>query len=126
MSHSPPSIRFVLDEDVPGSVWQAVQDHNARGVYLLDVIQVGRLPALPKGTTDPDLLCWAEQDGRVIVSRDRKTMSGHYADHLAAGRHSAGVLIISPTRMDDLIAQLALIAHADVPADWFDRLDFFP
>src|SRR5438132_10702867 len=111
MSQAPPSIRFVLDEDVPGAVGQAIQDHNARGSYLLDAVQVGRLATLPKGTTDADLLIWAEQEGRVIVSRDRKTMTGHYADHLVAGRHSAGVLIISPTRIDDLIAQLALIAH---------------
>jgi Domain of unknown function (DUF5615) len=126
MSQAAPSIRFVLDEDVPAAVWQAVQDHNARGAYPLEVVQVGRLAALPKGTRDADLLIWAEQEGRVIVSRDRKTMTGHYADHLSAGRHSAGVLIISPTRMDDLIAQLALIAHTDGPSDWFDRIDSYP
>jgi hypothetical protein len=45
---------------------------------------------------------------------------------LAAGDHSAGVLIIAPYPIPLLIAHLATISHATAPPDWFDRLDFFP
>jgi hypothetical protein len=126
MSSTNPSVLLVFDEDIPDAVWDAVQAHNALGIDPIDAVMVGKHPPLPKGTKDARLLEWAEQAGRVIISRDRNTMTAEYNQRLSAGGHSAGVLIIAPTAMEDLIEHLALVAHATTPADWFDRIDYFP
>jgi hypothetical protein len=126
MSTATPPVRLVFDEDVPDAVWNAVQAHNALGIDPIDAVMVGKHAGLPKSTKDAILLDWAERAGRVIVSRDRNTMTDEYNRRLAAGGHTAGVLIIAPTPMDRLIEHLALVANATTPAEWFDKLDFFP
>jgi hypothetical protein len=52
--------------------------------------------ATPPGSTDPDILAWAEREGRLLVSGDRKTLLAHFADHLRAGRHSPGLFLLRP------------------------------
>lgn len=41
------------------------------------------------------LLDRAPAEGRVLVSHDRRTMIDHFRDHLAAGKPSPGLLIVS-------------------------------
>ena len=119
-------LTFVLDEDIPGTLWQAVHDHNADSPYVIDVTQVGRRADLPKGTKDQLLLRWAEQERRLLVTCDLRTMPRHLAVHLSAGRHSPGVLIIRPCPVHDVIEHLAEMAHASQPEEWLDVLRIFP
>jgi hypothetical protein len=121
-------LRFVLDEHLRGgSLWQAIQQHNAPGNYRLDVVRVGDPLDLPLGTTDPDLLVWAEREGRIILSFDYHTMPRHFADHLRNGRHSPGLLLILPNRaVADLLASLLLIAYCGNCIDFQDRTEFLP
>src|SRR5437868_13813413 len=78
----PMALRFFLDEQLRGPLWHAIQQHNAAGAYVLDVLRVGDPPAPPLGTADPDLILWGEANGRVLVTNDRRTMPGHLTDHL--------------------------------------------
>jgi hypothetical protein len=121
------ALRFLLDEHYRGVLWQAVRRHNARGLYVIDVVRVGDPGDLPLSSKDPDILVWAEREGRVLVTRDRKTMPGHLANHLAAGRHSPGVLAVrrgfSASRV---VAELALYAHACDPQAIRDRIEYIP
>ena len=39
-------LRYVFDEHHRGPLWKAVQRHNARGGYVLDVVRVGDPPDL--------------------------------------------------------------------------------
>jgi predicted nuclease of predicted toxin-antitoxin system len=49
------------------------------------------------GTTDPEVLRIAADDGRVLVSRDISTMHGHFA-RFVQERDSPGVLLIPSNR----------------------------
>jgi hypothetical protein len=126
MTAAGPLLAFVLDEDVPTALWRAVQGHNARSTYPIDAVQVGRHPALPKGTKDRLLLQWAEQADRLLVTCDLQTMPRHLADHLRDGRHSPGVLVIRPCPVGDVIEQLAEMVHASRPDEWLDIFRVFP
>ena len=46
------------------------------------------------GLDDPDVLEKAAQEGRILVSHDRKTMPGHFGQFIVT-RESSGLLIIS-------------------------------
>src|SRR5262249_59355396 len=105
----------------------AIGVHNALGVHPLDVVRVGDLPDLPLATPDPDVLIWAEREGRILLTLDKTTMPGHLTDHLRAGRHSPGVFIIrSKATLSKIMDQLVLLAHAGNPQDYQDSIDQVP
>jgi hypothetical protein len=122
------SLRFVLDEHLRGGgLWQAIQQHKAAGKFPLDVVRVGDPFDLPLGIADPDLLLWAEREGRIILTFDHQTMPRHFANHLRSGRHSPGLLLLLPHRsVPDLLASLLLIDYCGNPIDFQDRIDYIP
>jgi hypothetical protein len=121
------AVRYLLDEHLRGPLWVAVQQHNAAGLNPIDVTRVGDPLDLPLGSTDPDILLWAEREGRILVSADRKTMSAHLARHLLAGRHSPGVFVVRPNwTPPPVVDYLVAFAYAGDPAAVADRIEFIP
>ena len=120
-------LRYVLDENLRGVLWNALQRHNAGGLNPVDVARVGDPPDLPLGTADPDLLLWAEREGRVVVTWDWSTMPGFLAAHLQSGHHSPGlVLLRSGFTLTQLVFELVLLAHASDPSELQDQQRFVP
>lgn len=76
-------LRFVRDEHLRGPLWRAIHRHNGVGVDPIDAVRVGDPPDLPLGSADPDILAWAEREGRVLVTQDWDTMVSHFWDHHA-------------------------------------------
>ena len=68
----------------------------------------------------------AEGEDRIIISHDKRTLGDHLADHLAAGRHSPGILVLRPGRLSDLGEYLVMVAFASDAAEWRDQLRFVP
>jgi hypothetical protein len=121
-------LRYLLDENLlGGSLWSAIQQHNAQGLYPLDARRVGDPSAPPKRTPDPDLLLWCEREARVLISLDKSTLPVHLAKHLQAGHHSPGVFIprvAAPTHK--VLEALVLAAYAGDPALYVDCITFIP
>lgn len=53
-------LRFLLDENLRGPLWNAILRHNVRGIDVLDIVCVGDVSAPPLHALDPDILVWAE------------------------------------------------------------------
>lgn len=120
-------LRFLLDENLRGDLWGALKDHNARGQYPVDTMRVGDSPAPPLGSSDADLLLWAEQEGRILVTLDKNTMPGHLRKHLQGGRHSPGVFLVRlSSTVGEVVFYLAAAAYASDPVDWLDRFVYIP
>ena len=83
------SIHFQADNDLKYGIVKAVR----RREPSIDFVsaQEARL----EGVSDPELLDRAARENRVLVSHDRRTMLDHFRAHLAAGKTSPGVLIVS-------------------------------
>jgi hypothetical protein len=110
-----------------GPLWRAIQLHNRKGGLPIDAERVGDPVDLPRGSTDPLTLVWAEQHGRIVLSLDRNTMPNHLAEHLRQGRHSSGVLLVDPDcAMSAVVFALELIAHAGDPLDYADQIGYIP
>jgi hypothetical protein len=121
------SMRYLLDEHLRGPLWHAIHGHNSRGINVIDVTRVGDPADLPLGSLDPDILCWAEREGRILVTADRESMVGYLADHLRAGRHSPGIFVLRPLyKVSAVVDALVLAAHAGDPMALWDRFDFIP
>jgi len=120
-------LQFLLDEHLRRILWQAIATHNALGVYVLDAVRVGDPADLPLGSMDPDVLIWGEREGRILVTRDHKTMRRHLINHLSAGRHSHGVMRIRKTSTPvEVVEFLVVAAYASDPAEWQDQFRYIP
>jgi hypothetical protein len=119
------ALRYLLDENQRGLLWRALQRHNTRVLDPVDVVRVEDHPDLPLGSTDPEILVWAEREGRILVSYDKATLAGHLNDHLSAGHHSPGVFLIRRnSTLSQLVLFLVLAAYASDPLEWQDRIEF--
>lgn len=93
----------------------------------LAVLRVGDRGAPPRGTPDPALLRWCEREGFVLVSNDRRTLPGHLAAHLAAGRHCPGIVWMkSGASYESVIENLILIAEVARADDLRDQITVVP
>ncbi len=64
------ALRYLFDEHLRGQLWSAVVAYNDQASVPLDVVRVGDPLDLPLSSRDADIIAWAENAGRVIVSRD--------------------------------------------------------
>ena len=120
-------LAFVLDEHLRGPLWQAILRHNLRHHLPLDVMRVGDMAELPLSSDDSTVLRWAEDNSRLLVTEDRHTMATHLNRHLAAGRHSPGILIArSGVRTHQLLECLILIAYAGESREFADVITYLP
>lgn len=118
---------FLLDEHLRGHLWRVIRRHNRLGAYPLDVTRVGEPPDLPCGTSDPDILIWAERAGRIVLSEDWTTMRAHFQAHLAAGHHSPGLFLVRPQVLYvDVVDYLAVVAYASAADEWVDSWRAIP
>jgi Domain of unknown function (DUF5615) len=79
-----------------------------------------------EGVKDPDVLAIAAQQGRVLVSHDRKTMPTEFAQFIIH-QQSAGVIIVSQRLpMDVIIEELLLIWALSSAEEWIDRIAKLP
>src|SRR5436305_12904787 len=77
----------------------------------LIVYAIGDPGALPRGTLDPQILCWCEENNFILVTNNRESMPLHLREHLAEGRHIPGILTINADMsIRDNIEELLFIA----------------
>ena len=116
-------IRYVVDENLSPSYAEQLRRRDP----AIEVYAVGEAGAPPKGTPDPDLLCWCEMHGFLLVTNNRVSMPAHLADHLARGRHIPGILVFGPDRgMGEMLEELLLIAGASAEDEYQDRIEYLP
>src|SRR6266550_2766750 len=116
-------LRYLLDENLRGSLWRAVRRHNLTSDLPIDVLRIGDVTDLPLGADDPTALIWIERENRILVTKDKNSMAVHLADHLMHGRHCPGIFMVLPrTSLRDVLAHLILAAYASEPHEWVDRI----
>jgi len=70
-------------------------------------------------TPDPELLAWAAENGRVLLTHDHQTMPGHVADRIVAGERVAGVVIVPQLlQIRRAIDDLELIVMCSNEDEW--------
>jgi len=118
------ALAYLIDENLRGLLMVALVRAATRYGLTLDGMQVGDIDAPPRGTSDPDLLVWAEANSRIPVSHDRRTMPGRLTQHLAAGRRSTGVFQLRHGRLAELAEHLVIAAFASDPGEWRDKVSY--
>jgi hypothetical protein len=88
---------------------------------------VGENQAPSLGALDPDILDWIEQNMRILVSRNRKTMPMHLSEHFAKGNHIPGIILIrKDILLGKLVEDLYLIWAASKAEEYRDQIVYLP
>lgn len=115
------SPRFLADENLEPSI--------LRGMLLREpTIDIVTAPAAGTlGLKDPPLLAAAAEMNRILVSFDKRTLPGHFADFLVSGRHSPGIILLArKASIGRLIDALLLVWGASSHDEWRDTITRLP
>ncbi len=93
----------------------------------LIVCAVGDPGFPPKGTLDPEILLWCEENNFILVTNNRKSMPTHLVDHLSQGHHIPGIVTLNEDMsVGETIEELILIAET-APVNYYqDRIEYLP
>jgi len=86
------TLKYLLDENVN----LTYQTEFLRRNPNLVIFAVGDADAPPKGTLDPEIMCWCEENNFILVTNNRKSMPVHLTDHIEQGRHVPGIFLLNP------------------------------
>ena len=114
-------LRLLIDEDFNGDILAGLR----RRLPSADLPRVQELGL--SGTPDADLLEFAWQQRRVVVTHDANTMTAEVLARLAAGRETAGLIVVPqavPLKL--AVAELAYVAEAAVAEDFVDPILYLP
>lgn len=81
----------------------------------------------PKGTLDPEILRWCEENNFILVTNSRKSMPTHLGEHLSQGRHIPGIITLNEDMsVRETIEELILIAETAPENYYLDRIEYLP
>lgn len=113
-------VRFQADADLN----QVILLATTRREPAID-FQTAIMADLP-GLDDGQVLKRAAQEGRVLVTHDRKTMPKHFSEFIA-NQSSPGLLIVPQyLSVAAAVEDLILIWSATEAEEWVDRIGFLP
>ncbi|SRR5579883_3023860 len=114
-------LRLLADENFNGDI--------VRGLLLrqpdLDILRVHDVGL--SSAEDPDLLAWAAENNRIVLTHDRATMSDYAYERVAAGESMAGVFILNDRfPVGQAIQEILLIVACSEQSEWRDRAVHIP
>ena len=79
-----------------------------------------------RGLADPLVLLTASNDGRILVTHDRRTMRHHFAD-LIQKQNSPGLIVIGQNiSIKTAIDELLVIWHTSEAEEWINSIVEIP
>jgi len=114
-------LRFLTDEDFDGRLISALLNQ----IPALDLVRVQEIGLM--SSPDPDILNWAASQGRIVLTRDRRTMTAFAGARISAGQPMPGLFVIDQLApLGQVLDDLRLMIMASEMADWQYRIVFVP
>ncbi|HEX8396464.1 MAG TPA: DUF5615 family PIN-like protein [Pyrinomonadaceae bacterium] len=114
-------IRFLTDEDFNRRILRGLK----RRLPSLDVVRVQDVGLMMQ--PDSEVLEWAANENRIILTHDVTTMSKHAFDRVEQGLKMPGVIEISQdTPIGEAIEELILIAECSLENEWLNQVIYLP
>ena len=114
-------LRLLIDQDLDHVILRAL----LLRVQNLDVItahQVGLSNA-----SDPEVLAWAAEQERVVITHDRRTMPYHATSRIARAEKVAGVIVVSrQLPISQVINELEIIVSCSDMSEWENIVKHLP
>ena len=114
-------LRFLADVCFNGSVFRALR----RSSPQLDIVRAQDVGL--NGATDPHVLAWAAEQGRLVLSHDVNTLIGYANDRTSSGQRMPG-LIEAPRSMSvgRAVEDILILTDCSQEGEWERRIVFLP
>lgn len=114
-------IRFLTDENFSGKVVRGLRRRNPD----IDIVRVQ--DTIVYQAADPEVLEWAAQQGRILLTHDIDTMSAYANERVASGLQMPGVILIRDTlAIGKVIEDLLTVFGASDASDWENVVTYLP
>ena len=114
-------IRLAADEDFNNDIVRALR-RTLPEVSVLSVREAGHA-----GRADPEVLAWAAEEDRVLLTHDVTTMTRHALDRIARGESMLGVIAVHPRLpIGSVVDDLVLVVSCSFSEDWVNQIQFLP
>lgn len=114
-------LRFVADENFNNRILRALR----RETPELDVIRVQDTEIYQ--ASDPAVLEWAAQNGRVLLTHDINTMTKYANERLQLGEAMPGVMVVSDdAAIGSVLDEIWLYATTAEPQEVENRIVYMP
>lgn len=114
-------LRFLADEDLNNRILRGLlRRHPA-----LDIVRVQ--DTILSGAADSDVLEWARQNGRVLLTHDVSTMTNFAFARMRSGKTIAGIIEISQSLpIGRAVEDILLFALTCTPDELENRIVYLP
>ncbi len=114
-------IRFLSDEDFNRRIVRGLR----RRLPTLDIVRVQDVGLITQ--PDAEILEWAANENRIVLTHDVTTMSKHAFDRVEQGLAMPGVIEVSQdVPIGEAIEDLILIAECSLENEWHNQVIYLP
>ncbi|MGV3721668.1 MAG: DUF5615 family PIN-like protein [Actinomycetota bacterium] len=111
----------MADENVNGAIVRGLR-RRSPGIDVVRVQDVGL-----SGATDPEVLAWAAEEGRVVLTYDVATMTFHAYERVEAGQRMPRVFQVpDQLSVHQTIEDLPLLADYSLEGEWEGQVRYLP
>lgn len=115
-------IALLADENFNGRILEGMLRENSE----LDIVRAQDIPEIYT-QPDPDLLEWAAQHNRILLTHDENTIPMYAYDRIDAELPMPGVFLVQQDMaIGQAIDQLLAAIGASFPGEYENRVEFFP
>lgn len=114
-------LRFLADENFHGAVVRGL----ARKRSDLDIARAQDVGLT--GVADDELLSWAAEQGRLVLTHDASTLTAYAWKRVREGLRMPGVVEVGQdVSLGQAISDLLLLAEASVEGEWEGQILYLP
>lgn len=114
--------RFLIDEHIPLAIVRQFQRMYPQDVDITRVVDVGLM-----GADDSEVLAWAAQENRILISHDNATLTNFAYERIEQGLPMPEVIALTRAlAIGSLIEELALIVECSEPDELKDLVYYIP
>ena len=114
-------IRFVIDEDFDNRILRGLLRYKPD----LDIIRIQDTHLA--GRTDPEILEWAFQESRILLTHDVSTMTKHAYERMRTGRAMAGIIEVPQSlSIGKAIEDILTIATVSTVKEFENQIQYLP
>ncbi len=114
-------LRLAVDEDFNNRILRGVLRRRAD----VDIVRVQ--DARLSRASDPEVLAWAAQEDRVLLTHDASTMTRHAYDRTTRGERMPGVFEVDQDLpIGVAIEEVLLLAECSLDGEWEGQVRYLP
>ena len=114
------TVRYLADEDLHAGIIDGLRSREP-AIDIVDAKTAGL-----RGKKNPALLELAAQQGRILITHDRNTMTAFFKERAASGASNPCIFVVPQTGRIGEIEALVLVWTASTVEEWQQQIVYLP